>query len=133
MTSAMNIATHHSIERTLSGTPLELRPDFSRVELVADQCMAADASGLVHGGFVFSLADYAAMIAVNHPNTVLGSAEVRFLKPVRVGERLIAEAVVAQRLEKKILVRVSVLRGDAAVFDGMFTCFAPQQHVLACA
>ncbi|MBM4309856.1 MAG: thioesterase [Deltaproteobacteria bacterium] len=129
----MTIETHQKIDRSLSGTPLELRPDFSRVELVAEQCMAADASGLVHGGFVFSLADYAAMIAVNHPNTVLGSAEVRFLKPVRVGERLIAEAVVEQRIEKKILVRVSVLRGGEAIFDGMFTCFAPQKHVLASA
>lgn len=133
MISAMNIATHHSIDRALCGTPLELRPDFSRVELVADPCMAADASGLVHGGFVFSLADYAAMIAVNHPNTVLGSAEVRFLKPVRVGERLIAEAAVEQRIEKKILVRVSVLRDGEAVFSGLFTCFAPQQHVLVSA
>ncbi len=129
----MNIATHQAIDCTLSGTALETGPDFSRVELVTLQCMAADASGLVHGGFVFSLADYAAMIAVNHPTTVLGSAEARFLKPVRVGERLIAEAAVEQRIDKKILVRVSVLRGGEAVFSGLFTCFAPQRHVLACA
>jgi len=126
----MDIATHYSIDRSLCGTPRELRPDFSRVELVADKCMAADEIGLVHGGFVFSLADYAAMIAVNHPNTVLGSAEVRFVKPVRVGDRLVAEALVEQRLEKKILVRVSVLRDGEAVFSGLFTCFAPQRHVL---
>jgi uncharacterized protein (TIGR00369 family) len=93
--------------------------------------MAADASGLVHGGVVFSLADYAAMIAVNHPNTVLGSADVRFVKPVRVGERLIAEATVEQRIEKKILVRVSVRREDDKVFNGLFTCFAPLRHVLS--
>jgi len=127
----MHIATHQMIEHSLSGTPLETGPDRSRVELVAAPCMAVDASGLVHGGFVFSLADHAAMIAVNHPNTVLGSADVRFLKPVRVGERLIAEAAVEQRLEKKILVRVSVLRDGEAVFEGVFTCFAPQKHVLA--
>ena len=70
------------------------------------------------------------MIAVNHPNTVLGSADVRFLKPVRVGERLFAEANVEQRVEKKILVRVSVRREDDEVFSGLFTCFAPQRHVL---
>jgi uncharacterized protein (TIGR00369 family) len=127
----MQIATHQMIEHSLSGTPLETGPDFSRVVLVAAQCMAADATGLVHGGFIFSLADYAAMIAVNHPNTVLGSAEARFLKPVRVGERLIAEAAVEQRLEKKILVRVSVQRDGEAVFNGMFTCFAPARHVLS--
>ncbi len=127
----MEIATHQCIDTSLSGTPLQIGPDFSRVELIAEHRMCTDASGLVHGGFVFSLADYAAMIAVNHPNTVLGSAEVRFLKPVRVGERLVAEAAVEQRLEKKILVRVTVLRGEAEVFSGLFTCFAPQRHVLA--
>jgi acyl-coenzyme A thioesterase PaaI-like protein len=44
--------------------------------------MAADQRGLVHGGFTFGLADYAAMVAVNDPNVVLGAAEVRFLAPV---------------------------------------------------
>jgi len=126
----MNSVTHQAIEQSLCGTVRELGSDFSRVELVALQCMVVDASGLVHGGFVFSLADYAAMIAVNHPNTVLGSADVRFLKPVRVGERLLAEAKVEQRIEKKILVRVSVRREDDEVFSGLFTCFAPQRHVL---
>ena len=52
--------------------------------------MAADGSGLAHGGFIFGLADYAAMIAVNHPNVVLGAAEVRFLKPVVSGETVVA-------------------------------------------
>lgn len=127
----MKIATHREIEQKLSGKPLELEDGFSRVELIADQCMAADESGLVHGGFVFSMADYAAMIAVNHPNTVLGSADVRFVKPARVGDRLLAEARVEERLEKKILVRVIVRSADDEVFSGMFTCFTPKRHVLS--
>jgi acyl-coenzyme A thioesterase PaaI-like protein len=49
--------------------------------------MVVDAHGLVHGGFVFGLADYAAMLAVNDPNVVLGAAEARFLKPVRRGDQ----------------------------------------------
>ena len=64
----------------------------ARVGLTTLPEMAVDAAGLVHGGFVFGLADHAAMLAVNDPYVVLGSAAVRFLRPVRVGERLIAEA-----------------------------------------
>ncbi len=127
----INVETHKEIDQHLCGEPLDLGSGFSRVELITGKRMAADASGLVHGGFVFSLADYAAMIAVNHPNTVLGGADVRFVKPVRVGERLIAEAAVEQRVEKKILVRVKVRRQDEEVFSGIFTCFAPQRHILA--
>jgi acyl dehydratase len=43
------------------------------------------------------------MIAVNHPNVVLGAAEVKFLKPVKAGETVIAEAKVKKRKVKKIL------------------------------
>jgi len=37
----MNIVTHQVIEQSLCGTARELGPDFSHVELVALQCMAA--------------------------------------------------------------------------------------------
>ncbi|HSF38746.1 MAG TPA: hotdog domain-containing protein, partial [Thermoanaerobaculia bacterium] len=79
-------ATHLAIDRRLVGEPVELGPGTASVALVTVPEMAADERGLVHGGFVFGLADYAAMLAVNHPNVVLGSAETRFLKPVTVGE-----------------------------------------------
>lgn len=85
--------------------------------------MAVDDQGLVHGGFVFGLADYAAMLAVNHPQVVLGSAEVRFLKPVAAGELLVA---VARRLAiegRKHRVRVEVTRGEEVVMSGELTCF----------
>ena len=92
--------------------------------------MAADKSGLVHGGFVFGLADYAAMLAVNHPNVVLGSADVKFLKPVQVGETLEARASVQKADGKKQLVEVVVNQGDKSVFSGWFTCFVLEAHIL---
>jgi len=92
--------------------------------------MAADKSGLVHGGFVFGLADYAAMLAVNHPNVVLGSADVKFLKPVQVGETLKARASVQKVEGKKQLVEVVVNQGDTIVFSGGFTCFVLDTHIL---
>jgi acyl-coenzyme A thioesterase PaaI-like protein len=41
--------------------------------------------GLVHGGFIFSQADHAAMLAVNHPDVVLGREECNFLAPAKRG------------------------------------------------
>jgi acyl-coenzyme A thioesterase PaaI-like protein len=93
--------------------------------------MRADASGLIHGGFVFGLADYAAMVAVNHPNVVLGAAETKFLKPVQVGDQLQAEAHIQERQGKKIFVAVTVRRASEEIFQGLFTCFVPPRHVLA--
>jgi len=127
----MDINTHQQIDSRLCGIPMMVAPDFSRVELTLDDTMKVDHCGLVHGGFVFGLADHAAMIAVNNPNVVLGAADVKFLKPVRVGESLVAEARVTVKKGKKQMVSVTVTRRGEAVFSGEFTCFVLEHHVLA--
>lgn len=126
----MDIITHQAIDPDLCGQPLDVQQGFSRVRLTATQAMAADHTGLVHGGFIFGLADYAAMIAVNDPNVVLGAADVKFLKPVRVNETVIAEAKVEEVQGKKHWVAVSVDHNGETVFQGMFTCFVLDRHVL---
>jgi acyl-coenzyme A thioesterase PaaI-like protein len=127
----MEIKTHESIDRALCGEPIEVTEGTSAVRLDCTAAMAADASGLVHGGFIFGLADYAAMLAVNHPNVVLGAAETRFLKPSRVGDVLVARAHDQTPQERKHLVQVEVSCGEDVVFSGTFTCFVTREHVLA--
>ncbi len=92
--------------------------------------MVCDNTGLIHGGFIFSLADYAAMLAINHPNVVLGGASVKFLKPVVKGDQLKAIARLSKVDGKKQFVEVEIFKEDTLVFNGEFTCFVPNQHVL---
>lgn len=127
----MDIITHKNISQELCGKPLEVEQGFSRVELTTSGQMTADDMGLVHGGFIFGLADYAAMIAVNDPNVVLGASNVKFLKPVKVNEKVLAEARVSEQKGKKYQVDVSVFCNDVKVFEGEFTCFVLDKHVLA--
>jgi acyl-coenzyme A thioesterase PaaI-like protein len=47
---------------------------YAVVELKTKENMRADEKNLVHGGFIFSLADYCAMLTVNEPTVVLASA-----------------------------------------------------------
>ena len=126
----MQIDTHREIDQSLCGRPLSVEGGNSLVELETTDRMAADGKGLVHGGFIFGAADYAAMIAVNHPNVVLGASDVKFLKPVRVGETVLARAQVQEIKGNKYWVSVSVSKNDTEVFQGMFTCFALDKHVL---
>jgi uncharacterized protein (TIGR00369 family) len=114
----------------LCGSPQQIKDGESRVAFTALSEMAADETGLVHGGFVFGLADYAAMLAVNHPHVVLGSADVKFLKPVRVGDTLEAHATVKKVDGKKQWVDVVVKKDDSVVFSGGFTCFVLERHIL---
>ncbi len=100
------------------------------VELTAVEDMTVDERGLVHGGFTFGLADYAAMLAVNDPYVVLGSAEVRFTAPVRVGEKMRAEAKVEGVEGKRRDVSVEVEADGRLVLGGRMTCFVLGRHVL---
>jgi len=134
-----DVRTHLGLDRRLCGQPLNVGEGSAEVSFEALPEMAADERGLVHGGFVFGLADHAAMLAVNDPHVVLGSAEVRFLKPVVVGERLVARAAVEETDgRRRSRVRVEVLRsGDLAevmlaevVMAGTFLCITLERHVL---
>jgi uncharacterized protein (TIGR00369 family) len=124
------ISTHQRIDPRFSGAPVELGSGSARVVLQTSAELLADERGLVHGGFVFSLADFAAMLAINHPNVVLGSAQVRFLKPVVAGESIEALAELERREGKKHVVKVRVTRGVDVVLEGELVCFVPERHVL---
>ena len=126
----MDIRTHHLIDQELCGQPTDLRPGFCRVTLTTVSRMAADDKGLVHGGFVFGLADYAAMLAVNDPHVVLGAATIKFLKPVSVGDHLSAEARVSEVNGRKHIVDVIVSRDEDSLLEGQLTCFVLDRHVL---
>ncbi len=125
------IITHTQIDQSLCGHPLDVGEGTSRVSLTTADRMTVDGHGLVHGGYIFGLADYAAMIAVNDPNVVLGGAEVKFLKPVQVGQTVVAEAKVLEQSGKKYKVEVMVRRAHDTVFSGEFVCFVLEKHVLA--
>ncbi len=100
------------------------------VEVTATVEMVVDDRGLVHGGFTFGLADYAAMLAVNDPHVVLGSADVKFTAPVKAGDRMMAACSVVSTEGKKRVVSVEVSVGDRVVLRGSMVCYVLERHVL---
>lgn len=126
----MEQQTHLAIDPRLVGAVEELGEGTSRVSLIALPEMAADDKGLVHGGFTFGLADYAAMVAVNDPNVVLGGADVRFTAPARVGQRMVAHARVTEIKGKKRVVKITVEVDATSVLEGTMTTFVLDRHVL---
>jgi len=136
----MEQRTHRLTSKRLVGKPVKIEKNYAEVLLETTEEMAVDEYGLVHGGFTFGLADYAAMLAVNEPTVVLGKAEVRFLKPVKVGEKLIARAKVIEESgrgvgggtspRRKKIVRADVFKGEEKVFEGIFHCYVLEKHML---
>jgi acyl-CoA thioesterase len=75
-----------------------------------------------HGGLTFTLADSAFAFACNSYNrvTVAAAAEIRFRRPTRLGDRLVATATERERHDRDGVYDVLVTVGDevVAVFTG---------------
>lgn len=126
----MDVGTHLGIDRALCGEPSELSEGKAVVTLRTTPNMSADDRGLVHGGFVFGAADYAAMLAVNDPNVVLGGANTRFTAPAAVGDVVVLTAERSGIDRRKHTVDVVGTVGDTKIFEGTFTTFVLDAHVL---
>jgi len=126
----MNLKTHLNIDTSLCGKVVRLEEKYAKVLLHTTRQMAADERGLVHGGFVFGAADYAAMCAVNDPYVVLGAATSKFTAPVRVSDAVSCVAKVVQEKGKKREVAVEAFVEGKLVFEGTFTTFVLEGHVL---
>ena len=124
--------THLKTSKKLIGNVISIEEDKAIVQLNISEEMVVDSLGLSHGGFTFGLADYAAMVLINHPNVVLGKAEVKFVKPTVVGDVLTATASYKEKInDVKTVVSVLVFnKKQEVVFEGEFVCFTLPKHVL---
>ena len=126
----MESKTHLRINPALCGEIVKLSEGTAETQFVTTEAMRADEQGLIHGGFIFGLADYAAMLAVNDPNVVLGSADIRFTAPVRCGDTVRAHAQCIESKGKKRILKVSAKVDDREVLSGTLTAFVLERHVL---
>ncbi len=126
----LELKTHQRIDQSLCGTLLELKDGYAKVELETTREMAVDEMGLVHGGFTFAAADFAAMAAVNDPNVVLVSSDCRFLSPVKVGDRVVFTAQELYKESRKRKIHVIGTFEDIKVFEGDFMAVVLERHVL---
>ena len=122
--------THERINTVYSGEIIKLESGYSKVMLETNEVMRADEVGLVHGGFIFSAADFSAMVAVNEPNVVLASCNCLFLAPVRVGDTVTFEATEHQKEGRKRNVTVRGFVHEIKVLEGEFKTVVTERHVL---
>lgn len=125
-----SLVTHTKINTNFSGEIVKINPGYAKVILDTQEMMRADEVGLVHGGFIFSAADFAAMAAVNEPNVILASCNCLFLSPVRVGDQVTFEAEEHQKEGRKRTVSVKGYVYDIKVFEGEFKTVITDRHVL---
>jgi len=124
------LKTHERVNHDLNGEIIKLEVGNVKLKLVTISEMVADEAGLIHGGFIFSAADYAAMVAVNEKNVVLVASDCQFLSPVKYGDIVYFTAKVRNKEGRKRNVHVTAHVLDIKVFEGEFKTVVTERHVL---
>jgi acyl-coenzyme A thioesterase PaaI-like protein len=125
----MDINTHLKIDNNISGECIELKKDYAKVKLTTKEFMCADSQGLIHGGFIFSSADYSAMLAINDPHVVLAKSNTKFIAPVKLNDIVILEANVLSSDGFKSEVEVIAKVEQKDVFKGSFFTATLKKHI----
>ncbi|MDF1879255.1 PaaI family thioesterase [Sulfurimonas sp. SAG-AH-194-C20] len=124
------LSTHERVNPDLCGEVLVLERGYIETRLRTIPEMVADDVGLIHGGFIFGAADYAAMLAVNEKNVVLVASSCQFLSPVKFHDEVKFVARVRHKEGRKRNVNVEGHVLDIKVFEGEFKTVVTERHVL---
>lgn len=102
------------------GELIEFYRNKAITRFVPMEKMAMDESGMIHAGFVFNAASFAAMAALNRKNSVLIASDVKFLAPIELGHEVIFKAEAIQNDTKKCEIKVEGFLLDIKIFDSLF-------------
>lgn len=124
------VKTHERINSYYCGEITLIKNGYVELLLMTQPEMVADDIGLIHGGFIFSAADYAAMLAVNQKNVVLVASDCQFLSPVKFHDEVNFIAKVRHKEGRKRNIHVEGYVLDIKVFEGEFKSVITDRHVL---
>lgn len=86
--------------------------------------MVFERTRVVRGQYIFAQADSLAIALIDADVVLTGLANIKFKRPVKVGERLVAKAEVIRKKGNKWVVLVVTKSGKDQVFRGKFVVFA---------
>ncbi len=93
-------------------------------ELMIDESMVLTKARVARGHYLFAQANSIAIALVDAPMAVTGSVELKFIRPVQLGEVVVAVGKVLKRKRNKYWVQVSVHVGMEEVLRGNWVLFA---------
>jgi len=96
----------------------------ARSELMIDDSMVLSKARVARGHYLFAQANSLAIALVDAPMALTGSVELKFIRPVQLGEIVVAEGKVLKRKQSKYWVRVSVKVDSEEVLRGNWVLFA---------
>lgn len=102
----------HSADRSFAAAGMELVEvgDGRATVAMTGRPEMTNGAGVIHGGWLFLLADtaFASAAATRLPGSLTTEADIRFHRPAHVGDRLTASATVVTTTGTTVLVDVAV-------------------------
>ena len=132
----MSVARNGGQIRTLSGG--ELVGDLLDMEvghygvsiLPVTPAMTLSRTKVARGHHLFAQANSLAVAVIDTAAALTGMARVSFKRPVYIGEKVMAKAIIKQKKGNKYMVKVTSQVKDEIVFQGKFLVFAMSEEVL---
>lgn len=109
-----------SLKGELVGNIVKMTYEEVITKFVPTKQMISDESNLIHSGFIFNAANYAAMCLVNQPHAITIGSEVEFLAPVEFEQEMMFLATVKQSNNKKFEINVKGTLLDIKIFEAIF-------------
>lgn len=109
------------------GELIDIRLNQSGISLLdIAESMVLERQQIARGHYLFAQANSLAVALIDAPVVLTGSARVRYKRPVRLGERVIAKAVVKVQKGNTYLISVYSYVEQELVFKGQFIVTVPK-------
>jgi len=125
-----DLKTHTKVRSNLIGTIISLEKSKSKTTLQTTDEMKVDNLGLIHSGFIYGGAEYAAVVAVNEENLVVISSKVKFLAPAKSGDLIEFKAIAKFEDSRKREIKVVGEINEIKIFEGFFQAILLENHIL---
>lgn len=123
------LKTNTKINNTLCGRVVDLKDGYAKVHFIATDMMTVDSFDMIHPGFIFGSASFAAMAAINKPNSVLVVAKSNFLAPMELNDEAFFIAKTKQFDIKKAFVNVVGLLYGVKFFEAEYSIVVLNKHI----
>lgn len=98
--------------------------EYARSELIIKEDMVLEKAQVARGHYLFAQANSLAMALVDAEIALTGSADIRYRRPVKLGERVVAIGKVLNQQENRYIVEISGKVDNESVFEGRWVLFA---------
>ncbi|MDQ7094726.1 transcription factor FapR [Desulfosporosinus sp. PR] len=96
--------------------------------MVIEETMVLSKARVARGHYLFAQANSLAIALVDAPMALTGSVELKFIRPVQLGELVVAEGRVAKRKGDKYWVDVVLMVNTEAILRGNWVLFAKDRE-----